>query len=219
MPDRDSPDLGAKLQIELRTYQPDDFETLYQIDQVCYAQDTAYSRSDLRAYLGFLGSECVVAEIKSSGGGGKLRNEMQNRTGGKWGKGGSGSEVQVVRRRGAKVQGHRDAKLVAQTNDAIAGFCISAHRDREGYIITMDVLEKYRRSGIGSLLLQEVERRLAETGVRRVGLETATDNEPAVAFWQKHGYRTRGVRKGYYPHGGDAYSMTKQIADSHPGKT
>jgi ribosomal protein S18 acetylase RimI-like enzyme len=47
--------------------------------------------------------------------------------------------------------------------------------------------------------------------VREVGLETATDNESVVAFWQKHGYRTRGVRKRYYPGGRDAYAMTKTL--------
>jgi [ribosomal protein S18]-alanine N-acetyltransferase len=45
-----------------------------------------------------------------------------------------------------------------------------------------------------------------------VRLETATDNDSAVAFWQKHGYRKRGVRKNYYPNGRDAFAMTKTLA-------
>jgi ribosomal protein S18 acetylase RimI-like enzyme len=64
---------------------------------------------------------------------------------------------------------------------------------------------------VGTALLAEVERRLAAHGVEEIGLETATDNDSAIAFWQRHGYRTRGVLKGYYPGGRDAFSMTKVL--------
>jgi ribosomal protein S18 acetylase RimI-like enzyme len=103
------------------------------------------------------------------------------------------------------------ACILAETSREIAGFCMSARQRTRGYIVTIDVLEKYRKSGIGSALLCEVERRLAANGVREVGLETATDNESAIAFWNKHGYRTLGVEKGYYPGGRDAFAMTKVL--------
>jgi [ribosomal protein S18]-alanine N-acetyltransferase len=102
--------------------------------------------------------------------------------------------------------------VVAEAANTIAGFCISAHQDTRGYIVTIDVLEQFRRTGIGSALLSEVERRLAATGVREVRLETATDNESAVAFWQRHGYRSLGIRKQYYPGGRDAFAMSKAIS-------
>jgi [ribosomal protein S18]-alanine N-acetyltransferase len=102
--------------------------------------------------------------------------------------------------------------VLAETPREIAGFCISARQRTRGYIVTIDVLEQYRKSGIGSALLREVERRLASNGVREVGLETATDNESAIAFWNKHGYRTLGVERGYYPGGRDAFAMTKVLA-------
>lgn len=165
------------MKIILRAYHAEDFETLYKIDQACYAPDTAYTRSDMRAYLRFPGAECVVAEVSQDR---ALPHERKN----------------------------------AQNDDRptkIAGFCISASRDKEGYIITMDVLERYRRCGIATALLAEIEKRLAANGVLTVGLETATDNHAGVAFWQKHGYRTRGVRRGYYPGRRDALAMTKNI--------
>ena len=51
----------------LRTYDPDDFETLYEIDQLCYEREIAYSRRELRNYLRFPGAECVVAEAQAGG--------------------------------------------------------------------------------------------------------------------------------------------------------
>jgi len=93
----------------------------------------------------------------------------------------------------------------------LIGFCVTSHEGDEGYIITMDVVEAWRRRRVGSALLTEAENRMAARGVLRVALDTATDNASAIAFWQRHGYRTRGVRKRYYPNGRDAYAMLKVL--------
>jgi ribosomal protein S18 acetylase RimI-like enzyme len=145
--------------ITLRAYVPADFESLYEIDQVCYSPEIAYSRQELRAYLRFPNAECLIATIRSKP----------------------------------------------------IGFCLTANQDHRGYIITIDVLEAHRRHKIGSRLLEAVEARLAESGVREVSLETAIDNDSAIAFWQKHGYRIRGIWRGYYPGGRDAYAMVKSL--------
>ena len=102
--------------------------------------------------------------------------------------------------------------LIAVMRGKPVGFCLTAYRETRGHIITIDVLESFRRHKIGSRLLEAVESRLAESGVNEVILETATENHSAIAFWEKHGYRTRGIWKGYYPGGRDAYAMIKSIA-------
>jgi ribosomal protein S18 acetylase RimI-like enzyme len=65
---------------------------------------------------------------------------------------------------------------------------------------------------LGTLLLDAVETALAARGVRAVELETATNNQAAIAFWQKHGYRTLGVLPRYYLGRIDAYSMRKPLS-------
>jgi len=52
---------------QLRTYEPADFEILYEIDQACYEPSIAYSRRELRNYLRFPGAGCVVAESVEKG--------------------------------------------------------------------------------------------------------------------------------------------------------
>jgi [ribosomal protein S18]-alanine N-acetyltransferase len=145
--------------LRLREFQTADFEALYRIDQACYESAVAYSRRELRNYMRFPGSDCIIAEAAQKP----------------------------------------------------IGFILTAHRDAWGYIITLDVLAGYRRRGTGSHLLSEAEGRLAAAGVCEIALETAIDNASAIAFWQKHGYRTRGIKKRYYPGGRDAYSMTKSL--------
>jgi ribosomal protein S18 acetylase RimI-like enzyme len=106
--------------------------------------------------------------------------------------------------------------LVAEVAAGIAGFIVTVAENDWAHIITLDVLEPHRRRGIGSALLKEAEQQLAARGVRRVTLETAHDNAPAIAFWQKHGYRTRAVRKRYYLGRIDAWSMEKPLPQPEP---
>jgi [ribosomal protein S18]-alanine N-acetyltransferase len=106
-----------------------------------------------------------------------------------------------------------DCLVARSDNDPreILGFIIAETDEADGHIITIDVAESCRRSGVGTALLREMEQRLAARGVRRVSLETATTNEPAVAFWQRHGYRSHGVLPGYYLGRLDAYAMSKKL--------
>lgn len=101
---------------------------------------------------------------------------------------------------------------VAEAGSEIAGFILTHAEGRQGQVITLDVLAAYRRSGVGSLLLREAEWRMHAAGVREVTLETATNNHAAIAFWQKHGYRTEAVLKNYYLHKLDAFQMKKTLA-------
>jgi len=104
--------------------------------------------------------------------------------------------------------------LVACDAGEIIAFILAESEGAQGHIITLDVMESRRRRGVGSALLREAEETLARQGVRQIELETAIDNGPAIAFWQKHGYRTGGVLKRYYLDKIDAYWMVKQNLES-----
>jgi len=157
------------VQFSIREYGAADFEAIYAIDQVCYSPEIAYSRAELRWYLGLPGAECLIAETRTA-----AKNPRKQ----------------------------------------IVGFIIIACRKLHGHIITIDVLEAHRRAGVGASLLRRAETRLRRRGAREVWLETATDNEAAIAFWEKHGYRTRGRLANYYPDGLDALAMSKVLAGS-----
>ncbi|HXM93636.1 MAG TPA: N-acetyltransferase [Candidatus Dormibacteraeota bacterium] len=99
--------------------------------------------------------------------------------------------------------------VVAADGDKIAGFIVSEENPPLAHIITLDVSEKHRRSGVGTALLVKLESNLAARGVRTILLETAIDNAAAVAFWQRHGYGIQAVLKRYYLGRLDAYEMRK----------
>jgi len=72
--------------------------------------------------------------------------------------------------------------IVAADGARIAGFILTEENPPLAHIITLDVAEAHRRHGVGSALLAESEKNLALRGVRSILLETAIDNEGAVAF-------------------------------------
>lgn len=109
---------------------------------------------------------------------------------------------------------HRGAFTLVATDAAgqsIAGFIV-AYGGSTGHIITIDVHPKARRSGVGSLLLRAAEGRLAASGVRTVGLETAVDNLAALSFYKRHGYSVIRTWPRYYPNGMDALVLEKELA-------
>jgi [ribosomal protein S18]-alanine N-acetyltransferase len=99
--------------------------------------------------------------------------------------------------------------VVAEEGGRIVGFIVSEENPPLAHIITLDVDAKHRRHGIGTAVLETLESNLATRGVRSILLETATDNEAAVAFWKRHGYRIEATLKGYYLGRTDAYEMRK----------
>ena len=102
--------------------------------------------------------------------------------------------------------------IVTVDGTRIAGFILSEENPPLAHIITLDIAEAYRRQGVGSALLTESEKNLSLRGVRSILLETAIDNEPAVAFWKRHGYRIEAVLKRYYLRRLDAYEMRKKFS-------
>jgi len=80
-----------------------------------------------------------------------------------------------------------------------------------GHVITIDVLAKARRTGVGSMLLSQAEDKLRDGGCRTVLLETGVDNDSAIRFYKKHGYSVMRTLPRYYLDSLDAFLMGKRL--------
>ncbi len=99
----------------------------------------------------------------------------------------------------------------------ILGFIIAETGRKSGHIITIDVVAKARRTGVGSALMRAAEQQLARAGAVGVALETPVNNEPAIRFYKHEGYFVEKTVRGYYSNRTDALVMTKELAQSPVG--
>ena len=92
--------------------------------------------------------------------------------------------------------------LVAKVDSDVAGFIISQieieNNTLFGHIITLNVATPYRRNGIGTLMLKEVEKILKEKDVNECHLEVREDNLVALKLYLKSGYEKIGRLEKYY---------------------
>jgi [ribosomal protein S18]-alanine N-acetyltransferase len=171
----------------VRDFQPEDFDTLWRIDQECFPPGISYSQKELRFYMRRSGSFTLVAKDGSASADGRDSTGM-------------------VR---AAAKGYLSGDVA---KPSISGFIVAeGGRRGVGHIITIDVVAAARRCGVGSLLLGAAEDRLRAAGSFAVALETAVDNVSALRFYKRHGYDVIQTLPRYYSDGMDALVLQKQL--------
>ena len=102
--------------------------------------------------------------------------------------------------------------LVVRDSDSIAvaygGVCFALD---EAEICNVVTDEKYRRLGYAEQILDRIIGECSKKGVKRIFLEVAENNAPAVALYEKKGFRKIAVRKNYYQSGISANIMEKKL--------
>ncbi|WP_413440519.1 GNAT family N-acetyltransferase [Synechococcus sp. MIT S1220] len=74
----------------------------------------------------------------------------------------------------------------------------------ELHITVLAVDPSHRCLGHGASLLRALLERALLNGATQATLEVDASNDPAIALYERFGFRTAGCRSGYYSNGGDA---------------
>jgi ribosomal-protein-alanine N-acetyltransferase len=144
----------------LRAFRSEDLETLYKIDQACFAPGISYPREELSGFI----------------------SQRRSRT---W---------------------------VAQESGEIVGFLIAERQAQKvAHIVTIDVVDRWRRRRVGSLLMDATEHWAREQKLLFVYLETAENNTAAQRFYEARGYRKVDRVANYYSDGTSAWVMLKWL--------
>ena len=106
-----------------------------------------------------------------------------------------------------------DLCIVAEVNGRIAGYVITRILDGIADLASLAINLAYRRSGIGTALLDAIERRVKAYGVNEINLEVRKTNLSGLAFWQNMGFLSFGTLPGFYEDGEDAVRMRKILAE------
>ena len=81
-----------------------------------------------------------------------------------------------------------DLFLVAEEDGQIIGTIIGGFDGRRGLIYHLAVAAAFRRRGIGSLLMDEVESRLHSKGCIRCYLMVTADNPDGMRYYERRGW-------------------------------
>ena len=101
-------------------------------------------------------------------------------------------------------------RLKAVKDGQMVGFIAGDPRPHDGWgwVATIAVDPRYQRRGIGRALLYACENKL---GVPKARLTVRPSNHAAISMYEKEGYASIDLWKGYYNDGEDAMLMEKEL--------
>jgi ribosomal-protein-alanine N-acetyltransferase len=102
--------------------------------------------------------------------------------------------------------------LAALRDDRIVGYLVCSRYDTVWHLMNVAVDERLRRDGIATVLLERLFERADRPGVQYT-LEVRLSNEPAIALYERFGFHSAGLRRGYYhDNKEDALIMWRTVA-------
>lgn len=87
--------------------------------------------------------------------------------------------------------------LAAVQGDRLVGYAICSRYDRVWHLMNIAVDHAFRRQGIATALLHRLFEQADAQGVQYT-LEVRPSNHPAIAMYERFGFRSAGRRRGYY---------------------
>ena len=99
--------------------------------------------------------------------------------------------------------------LSAKESKKVLGYIGAYVLNGELEILNFVVDENFQRTGIGTLLFNELLNRYPNT--KSVVLEVREQNEKGINFYKKNNFNVISKRKHYYKNGDDALVMMKEI--------
>jgi [ribosomal protein S18]-alanine N-acetyltransferase len=95
-------------------------------------------------------------------------------------------------------------------DDKLLGYLICARYDTVWHLMNIAVDPAHRRRGIARTLLEQMLERAGPD--REYTLEVRTSNAPAIALYERYGFRSAGTRPRYYrDNGEDAVIMWRTL--------
>ena len=90
--------------------------------------------------------------------------------------------------------------LGAYDEEQIVGIVLAEAQpwNRSLWVWQFEVLEAYRRQGIGRRLMDTLAEKARQAGLRIIVCETQNTNVPAINFYRKVGFTVEGIDLSYY---------------------
>ncbi len=95
---------------------------------------------------------------------------------------------------------NESSHFLVAIGDGVAGYIGVQEICGEAYVTNVAVFEKYRKMGIGRLLLQAACDGAKGRGCEFITLEVRQSNTAAINLYESEGFEVAGIRKNFYSH-------------------
>ena len=93
----------------------------------------------------------------------------------------------------AKLAAEDELFLVAEKEGAVIGTVMAGYDGHRGWLYSVATKRSMQRTGVGSALVREAERRLHELGCTKVNLQIRAGNAAVTGFYRCHGYENEDM--------------------------
>lgn len=179
----------SMINFKVEKLRKDELKEIVELDRMCFDERIVFDR---KIFQELLSNECCVnLAIRK-----KVETEDKSE---------------------GKLEDKSGYKKVKKTKDKLVAFAIGLVRDvkendvngKEGIVLTIDVHPEMRRLGLGSMLMNSLEKEFVSRGCKYSILTVQVNNHAAISLYEKLGYRTIQKIYKYYPTNEDAYLMLK----------
>jgi ribosomal protein S18 acetylase RimI-like enzyme len=87
-----------------------------------------------------------------------------------------------------KLEVQPDLLLVAVNGAEVIGTAMAGYDGHRGWLYSVAVLESYRGTGVGALMLNSAEERLRALGCAKINIQVNEPNKAVIGFYEKLGY-------------------------------
>ncbi|MCZ6894990.1 MAG: ribosomal protein S18-alanine N-acetyltransferase [Gammaproteobacteria bacterium] len=88
--------------------------------------------------------------------------------------------------------------IVAVAGGRIVGFAVMSYLEQEAHLLLFAVSPQRRRSGVGTALVEWLEKTALVAGIETIHLEVRARNNGARRFYRRLGYEEGDTLRGYY---------------------
>ena len=97
-----------------------------------------------------------------------------------------------------ELKSKRSLKIVSRMRGVVSGYIVAWMIHDEGHILNVAVHPDFRRLGIAETLMKDCLGYFTQKKARYAILEVRRSNVGAIKLYEKFGFKSVGIRRGYY---------------------
>jgi len=98
----------------------------------------------------------------------------------------------------AMYQLNPDLMTILEVDGKVIGCMLGAFDGRTASVHRLAVLPEYQKMGYGTMLVEDLEKKLKDRGIRKISLQVHAANQQVIEYYKKKGYKDLDYAVSFY---------------------